>query len=131
MEASSALTVGRSDEAFGVGISFGVAGVVACGALGVAADKDFTTCPFRLLTGQPCPFCGVTHSLLALGGGHIGESFAFSPIGPLTLAVAGVFLGAAAWAALRSRPLRIPRSSKRTLITVVLAVWVVRLAASF
>lgn len=57
-------------------------------------------CPFRLLTGLPCPFCGVTRSLMALGQGHVGLSLHLSPLGPIVLAAALVLLvvtGRARW----------------------------------
>lgn len=99
----------RVAKTLGTGLSAGVVGVVGCGALGAGVAADLTTCPFRLATGLPCPFCGVTHSLLALGAGDFGGSLDFSPIGPLTLAAAIAFLAASAFASARSQAVRIPR----------------------
>ena len=42
----------------------------------------FTVCGFKNFTGLPCPGCGLTHSFCALGGGHLGEAFAFNLMGP-------------------------------------------------
>lgn len=50
-------------------------------------------CPFRRLTGLPCPTCGLTRSWSAALHGRLGESVAFHPLGPLTV------VGAAAFAA--------------------------------
>lgn len=33
-------------------------------------------CPFRFITGLPCPGCGMTRALLALLKGHLAESIA-------------------------------------------------------
>ena len=115
----------------GVGVSLAVLGVVALGAAGYAPDPDFTLCPFRLLTGLPCPFCGLTHSLFALGAGHVGRSFAFSPLGPVVLVLALAFLTAVAVARVRVASVVIPRSAPRVLLVLVLATWAVRLALSF
>ena len=39
-------------------------------------------CPFRLLTGLPCPGCGLTRSLVCLLHGDLAMSLAFHPLGP-------------------------------------------------
>lgn len=36
-------------------------------------------CPFRWLTGVPCPTCGATHAFAALVDGHLAASLAFHP----------------------------------------------------
>ena len=49
------------------------------------ADADgryFTLCGFKILTGLPCPGCGLTHSFCAIGKGDLGEAFYFNAIGP-------------------------------------------------
>ncbi len=40
-------------------------------------------CPFRTLTGQPCPFCGMTRSWIAASHGHVAQSLAYNPGGVL------------------------------------------------
>lgn len=81
-------------------------------------------CPFRAATGLPCPFCGVTRSLFALGQGRLHDSLAFSPIGPLVPLVAGAV---AAWVLAGRR-----RSPPRALLyaaTLVLALsWTYQLS---
>lgn len=113
-----------------MGVSLAVLGVVALGAAGYSPDPHFTLCPFRLLTGLPCPFCGVTHSLFALGAGDLGRAVGFSPLGPVVLALALAFLTAVAVARVRAAPVRIPRSAPSALLVLVLATWAVRLAVS-
>ena len=39
-----------------------------------------TVCPFRMLTGLPCPFCGGTHAGIDLGRGHPVEALRASPL---------------------------------------------------
>ena len=89
-------------------VATGTAGVVALGAcasaLGAGEAEGPTLCPFRLATGLPCPFCGTTRSLMALGRGDVEASFQLNPLG-LVLSAAAV---AVAVAALRRRPLRWP-----------------------
>ncbi len=36
-------------------------------------------CPFKLITGIPCPGCGMTHSLLSIAQGNIKDAFYFNP----------------------------------------------------
>ncbi len=38
-------------------------------------------CPFYLLTGLPCPGCGLTRSFICLGHGRLAESLHWNPLG--------------------------------------------------
>ena len=48
-------------------------------------NNDFTSgpiiCPFRLVTGLPCPGCGTTRSVAALLDGRLADSLSFNPLG--------------------------------------------------
>lgn len=44
-------------------------------------------CGFRMLTGLPCPGCGLTRGIIACAHGRIGESFVYHPISPILLAM--------------------------------------------
>ncbi len=48
-----------------------------------------TVCPFRTLTGLPCPGCGLTRAFVCLSHGRLTESLHWHPVGWL---VYGVFL---------------------------------------
>lgn len=37
-------------------------------------------CPFRFLTGIPCPGCGMSRAALALVTGHVGAAWAYHPL---------------------------------------------------
>ena len=45
-------------------------------------------CPLRLLTGVPCPLCGMTTSVEESVRGHLSRAFAANPGGIAAVAVA-------------------------------------------
>jgi Protein of unknown function (DUF2752) len=101
-------------------------------ALGVVAPSAHdsagpVSCPFRAVTGLPCPFCGLTHSLLALGAGDWRASLHLNPLGPLLLALAvpGLYwFGRAAVRGVRVRP---PPGLAATALALVAAAWAAQL----
>jgi len=104
------------------------AGVVALGASFVLAPEHIedgpVICPFRRLTGLPCPGCGLTRSWVYLAHGWWREGFAANPFG-IVLAVVVLAL---ALAVLRARVRRTPPPSldrlvRRPLAIAVLAAW--------
>jgi Protein of unknown function (DUF2752) len=69
----------------------GVAGGVAARYLGLAVGaavlgavhlhhRPATICPFRALTGLPCPFCGGTTAAVHLGHADVRGALAASPL---------------------------------------------------
>jgi hypothetical protein len=51
-------------------------------------------CPFRTVTGLPCPTCGMTHAFVLLAHGDVLGALAWSPLGA-AFAAAAWMLGAA------------------------------------
>jgi hypothetical protein len=47
-------------------------------------------CPFKNLTGMPCPFCGGTRAALALLQGNIKAAFVFNPLAAVICLLAPV-----------------------------------------
>lgn len=93
-------------------------------------------CPFRALTGHPCPGCGMTRAFCALMHGELWRAVKLNPFSPL-LFLAALFAWARAAAAvfrverLRSILDRCPRpNALATSVTLalVLAWWAARLA---
>jgi hypothetical protein len=58
-----------------------------------------TLCPFHLLTGLPCPGCGMGHALVHALRGDFAGSFRFHPLGMPLLALWTAWL---IWGALNS-----------------------------
>jgi len=46
-------------------------------------EKEQSLCPFKLLTGFPCPGCGITKSLIFLYEGDLMKSFSYHLFGPV------------------------------------------------
>ncbi len=45
-------------------------------------ETDQSLCPFKMLTGFPCPGCGITKSLVYLYEGDLYKSFSYHLFGP-------------------------------------------------
>jgi hypothetical protein len=111
------------------------AAVVLQAAHPILPEGGAPLCPFRLLTGIPCPGCGMGHSLVFALRGDFAGSFHSHPLGIPFLILWTGWLG---WGALnlsRGRPfsdgflppLRRPAAAWSAL-ALVLAVYAARLA---
>lgn len=111
------------------------AAVVAQACHPMLPESGSTLCPFRLLTGIPCPGCGMGHSLVFALRGDFGGSFRSHPLGIPLLLLWTAWLGWGAVNLARGRgfsegfipALRRPAAAWAALV-VVFAVYAVRLA---
>lgn len=62
-----------------------------------AAHLTMPPCPFYLITGHPCPFCGGTRSFAYMWRGDVADAVRLYPLGPVLFA--GTFAGVAGLAA--------------------------------
>ena len=58
----------------------GVITFVAIGVLGVLILLDIYKCPFKALTGIPCPGCGMTRAVLFACKGDFRKAFHYHPL---------------------------------------------------
>ncbi|MFE0751575.1 DUF2752 domain-containing protein [Gordonia sp. NPDC058843] len=84
--------------------------VVGAAALGAACvfspsgvDSGPQLCPFAVMTGLPCPGCGLTRSWVAFMHGDVGSAFTFNVFGPVFLVLAAVTVVAATVTLVRRR----------------------------
>jgi hypothetical protein len=53
---------------------------------------EFAVCPFRFVTGIPCPGCGMTHSFLSIIQGNIQDAACFNPFSFFLIFLLGISL---------------------------------------
>jgi hypothetical protein len=139
MVVRSAEPKGRSASSSDEASTLALAGVGA-GAVVVAALADPASiedgpvlCPFRLMTGLPCPGCGLTRSWVYLVHGEWSDAVAANPFGFVTLGATIVLMLWVVQALVRRRPLpslaRVVRSrSFKAVVTMWIGFAIVRLA---
>lgn len=66
--------------------SIGLATIAASFLYAPWSQTGPVLCPFRLLTGLPCPGCGLTRSFCAIAQGRWGDAFADHLFGPALMA---------------------------------------------
>jgi hypothetical protein len=90
-------------------------------------------CPFRLLTGLPCPGCGMARSVVALAHGDLQGSLFYHPLGFVVVAVGVMLVAADSMHFLRRRRAGAVQSSGAVAlldglaVVALLGVWAVRL----
>jgi hypothetical protein len=98
----------------------------------------FVLCPFRAVTGLPCPGCGMTRAFCSIGHGDFASAFGFNPLAPFVFAAALLLWAHALATLLKLDPARAalerlrptPRAT-RVMLAVTLVWWVVRLCGGF
>jgi len=92
-------------------------GLVAAWALGHLQPPGVraysSICPFRAITGIPCPGCGMAHGLMAAADGRLRDALGYNALSPLVLLCA---IGA--WALMVVEELTGRRVVERTMVAV-------------
>ena len=119
-------------------IWLGLSAMFAASVLWRPSDNGIILCPFRALTGYPCPGCGMTRAFSAIAHGEPLTAVLYNPLSPL-LFVAGLLVWTSAAATLlnlESVRAALARLRPSTLacylfLGIMLIWWVVRLAGGF
>jgi hypothetical protein len=88
---------------------------VAALLLPLIPGHGIVICPLRLMVGIPCPFCGMTTSVVATSRGRFSEAVAANPAGILAVVAAIAIL------LLRPKRVRIPVSVAALTVTAMWA----------
>lgn len=100
----------------------------ALGAIALSPDgidDGPVVCPIRLLTGLPCPGCGLTRAWVYLVHGRLTDSLLANPFGAVLLAL-GVALAVAVVTARirRSAPVDLEALVRRPWLRALFAAWI-------
>ncbi|MCF8610934.1 DUF2752 domain-containing protein [Gordonia sp. HY285] len=105
--------------------SGGAAAVVAAACIPVSAvDDGPVICPFRRLTGLPCPGCGLTRAFVYTMHGDLPSAFAAHAFGPVVVALA--VLSAVVMVVRRVRgdgPVALRRAVKHPVVVLAVIGW--------
>lgn len=55
--------------------------------------NDQSLCPIKMLTGFPCPSCGITKSIVYFYKGNMAESFSYHILGPVVVVFCFLVIG--------------------------------------
>ena len=96
-------------------------------------------CPFAIVTGHPCPGCGLTRATVALLQGHVGEALHLHPlsvvVSPLFVAMfaynALVYVREGRWAAAEGVQGRWVTAGALALTALLVGVWIARFLGAF
>lgn len=120
----------RPAAAGGTVVAAAVVGATALTTAVVVPESMSTNgpvlCPFRLVTGLPCPGCGLTRSWVAIGHGDLHGAFAYNAFGPLSMAFVAslVVLVAAVALTVPRRLSRVESILRHPVVWTVAGLWV-------
>jgi hypothetical protein len=97
---------------------------------GFIVPQFYIICPFLTITGLPCPFCGLTRSLLSLLQGELLKAFWYHPLGPVVWFGMALFASSSFVLLIFRRRVELRISADRrmtSVVTGVLLVWIVNI----
>ncbi len=80
-------------------------GVILLSCLLSSPPLPFDTCLFKIITGLPCPSCGMTHAFISLGHRHFQEAFFYNLMGPFVYFALVIVLFISIYGSIFRRPL--------------------------
>jgi hypothetical protein len=116
----------------------GLSVIFAISALWRPSDDGIILCPFRALTGHPCPGCGMTRAFSAIAHGDLWQAVLYNPFSPLLFLTAILVWTSASATLLNLEGVRATIARLRpstavanALLLLVMVWWIVRLAGGF
>jgi hypothetical protein len=111
----------------------------ALGALLLLAALRVPMCPVAIVTGYPCPGCGLTRATMALLHGDLHEAMHLHPLAPVVSPLVGGFLAYAVlayvvvgrWPAVQGPAAARMAAAGIALWVVMFAVWIARFLGAF
>lgn len=97
-------------------------------------------CTFHEITGMPCPFCGITRSMILVSRGDIAGGFRSHPLGPVVLMVSIFIVLASPFALMRKsqdeetishRKMNFSRILTYAVFVVIVLAWIISLLRHF
>lgn len=116
----------QSENSIRIAAGFGVGAIVTAFAVTPALSTSGPTlCPMRLITGLPCPGCGLTRSWTAAAHGDFADAFSYNIFGPVSLIATIMFVTAVGILLIRGRPAAsITRVLRHPIVIAVVVIWV-------
>ncbi|WP_207839931.1 DUF2752 domain-containing protein [Williamsia soli] len=116
----------QSENSIRIAAGFGVGAIVTAFAVTPALSTSGPTlCPMRLITGLPCPGCGLTRSWTAAAHGDVADAFSYNIFGPVSLLATIMFVVAVGILLVRGRPAAtITPVLRHPIVIAVVVVWV-------
>jgi len=118
------LRLGTIDRRYrSLGVSLSASAVIGLSIALNGPPLPFPGCLFRLITGLPCPSCGLTHAFIALGHGRVSEAFLDNIMSPLLFVTLIGVLGVSVYESLAGRYLLQPlwtRVKNKVLVGVLI-----------
>ncbi|ORM25171.1 DUF2752 domain-containing protein [Williamsia sp. 1135] len=116
----------QSENSIRIAAGFGVGAIVTAFAVTPALSTSGPTlCPMRLITGLPCPGCGLTRSWIAAAHGDFADAFSYNIFGPVSLIATIMFVTVVGVLLIRGRPAAtITPVLRHPIVIAVVVVWV-------
>jgi hypothetical protein len=86
----------------------------------VRAHATLPECPFLLVTGHPCPFCGGTRAFAYAWQGEWLRAVRMYPLGPLLFVLTVLAIPALLFAVITRRQISLPPQAARAVVAVAL-----------
>lgn len=116
----------QSENTIRIAAGLGVGAIITAFAVTPAVSSSGPTlCPLRLITGLPCPGCGLTRSWIAAAHGELADAFSYNFFGPISLIATIAFVVAVGVLLVRKRAAASVTPVLRSpIVTAVLVIWV-------